>query len=129
VQIRRESGRPPALVVADEHADAPGLAKARDCERGRCGVPGGRAQLRGDRLELSSRPAAEERERDVQVLRCDHADAITRSEGAELPARQLVDGIVGQTQGTEETQALTTLDASSGIHTEPSRPCDQKTTQ
>src|SRR5262249_61730205 len=76
-----------------------------------------------ERLRRAGRRAAEERERDVELLAADDANTLDPAEGLGLPARKLVDGVVTQAQCAEQAQAFTATDASSRGHTELSRLC------
>src|SRR5205085_10138949 len=93
---------------------------------GRCrGSSRGRGKRSHDRLELVSRAPTEERERDVELLAREHADAVDARERLLLPAPQRVDGVFREAQGAKKSQAITTLDASREVHAEPSRLCDR----
>src|SRR2546421_654741 len=94
VQSPRDRRSAAVLVVEHEHADAPRLAIPAEEEARRLGHPRRLAQASGDRSALFRRTAAEERERDVQVVRRDDADVPSRSEGLGLPLDQSVDGRV-----------------------------------
>jgi len=56
----------------------------------------------------------------MDLLAAEHADAAGLAELLGLPTRQLLDGVDGKAQGTEQTQAFTVVDASRPFHTEPS---------
>ena len=95
------------LVVEDEHADAPGLAVARTA-RARTGSAPAAAPRSASTIgvELAAGPAAEERERDVQVLA-----AATTADAAPsalaLPARRAASSdVVGQPEREEEAEPL-----------------------
>src|SRR5262249_26353909 len=104
----------------------PGLAVAGDGEPRRLGGMGGRPKFRGDRVELAARTVTEERQRDVELLAAEHTNAPDAGEGAALPAGQLLDGLAGQAQCTEQAQAFTAFDASKDVHTDSSRLCDKR---
>src|SRR5437763_6137327 len=112
VEIDRQTRCPAALVLANEHADAPCLAIALDLERRGRGSAGGRSQLGGNRLELPHGPVAQEGERDVELLGAEHADPVGTPECVGLPAPERLDRPAGQEQGAEQAQAFTATDSS-----------------
>jgi hypothetical protein len=92
LHVAGQKRRRPSVVLEDEHADAPRLAipsgRESDLSRG----PRGIAQRLDDRVELTRRPVAEERERDVQVLASDEPYV---PELLPLPVLELVEDGVG----------------------------------
>jgi hypothetical protein len=98
-----EKRRAPALVGEDEHADAPRLAVTGRREHGRLDRGARLTDGTEDALDVASRSAAEEGDRDVKVLGRDEANA---GDGADLglaPANEALDRIRRQRQTNEET--------------------------
>src|SRR6185503_4100420 len=121
VTSAREPRRGAALIGENEHPDAPRLAPARGLEHdrlrpGRGGVP----QDAHDRVDLRCRAAAEERERDVQVLPRDDTAArqVRRAPGGEVVQRG-----GRKLECEEESKALIASDATRGSHTSSCRLC------
>src|SRR6185503_17184058 len=119
VTSAREPRRGAALIGENEHPDAPRLAPARGLEHdrlrpGRGGVP----QDAHDRVDLRCRAAAEERERDVQVLPRDDTAArqVRRAPGGEVVQRG-----GRKLECEEEPKALIASDATRGSHTSSCR--------
>src|SRR5205823_12816961 len=111
VEIDRQTRCPAALVLANEHADAPRLAIALDLERRGRGGAGGHSKLGGNRLELPHGPVAQEGERDVELLGAEHVDPVGTPERVGLPARERLDRSAGSEQGAEPAPASTATDA------------------
>lgn len=97
----------PVAIVADEHPDAAGLAVAAHGQLDWPGRERGLAQRPGDRGQLGSGPAAEERERDVQVLPRDDA-ALDVPLG---PGGDPLDRSVGEPERAEEPEPSIGSDA------------------
>jgi hypothetical protein len=110
LQILGEGGGAAVLVAEHEHADASRLAVALGGEARLLGGAGGVAQGRREGGELGARPAAEERERNVQVLRRD--DPPRAGELPLLPCGECVGGVRGKANAEEEPKALIAPDAS-----------------
>jgi hypothetical protein len=104
LQVLGEGGGTPVLVAEHEHADAPRLAVALGGEARPLGRVGGFAQGRCECRELAARPAAEEGERDVQVLGWD--DPPRAGERPLLPRGERVAGVRGKANAEEEPKAL-----------------------
>lgn len=68
VDVFGERRRVATVVVQDEHADASRLSIAGDPQDRRPSTTGGLAQLSPDRLDVLDRPAAQEGERDVELV-------------------------------------------------------------
>jgi hypothetical protein len=99
LNVLGEHPRPTTLIVEDEHPDASRLAIATRGEADRSGRCRSVAQDADDRLDLATGPMAEERERDVQVLSPNDANAC---ELRALPPLDLVEDVIGQAQREEE---------------------------
>src|SRR5262249_50280815 len=120
MEIVRQGARTTARVAQGEHADAPGLAIALRHEPDWPRTCGGIPQRLEDGLQLGHRTVTEEGEREVQVVaRNDSAVA----EVLLLPAGQRLEHRLGETEGTEQARALTTLQASGEFHTSSLRLC------
>ena len=121
MQIGRERGRSALRVVQHEHPHAARLAVAVRREPDRPGGPSGCLELRGDRLDVAPRTVPEERERDMQVVGRDGPEPPVRQRPPflqqRLPLDQRVDGLVGEPESAEETDADIAFDASSVGHT------------
>jgi hypothetical protein len=105
----------PAIVVEDDHADAPSLAVVRSGENGPLRLARHGAELPHDRRHVACRAAAEERKRDVEVLGGDDSHVADAAERLPLPGGEALDGVVGERESEEETKALT------GAHVRPRR--------
>jgi hypothetical protein len=110
LQVLGEGGGAAVLVAEHEHADAPRLAVALCGEARPRGRAGGVAQGCREGGELGARPAAEERERDVQVLGRD--DPPRAGERPLLPCGEGVGRVRGKANAEEEPKALIAPDAS-----------------
>ena len=86
-------------VLQNEHADASRLAVSRRQQPDRARGGGRPAQRLGDRRDLASRPVAQEREREMQVLARDDP-AVAQLAG--LPGRQRVERRFSEPQRAEE---------------------------
>jgi hypothetical protein len=118
MHVLGQRGRTALVVCKDEHADAARLAIAVDVQRGRPSAGRCLAERGRDRRELLHRAPTEERKCDVQVL-ARHDSNVRRSrECVALPLAQTVERVLRQAQCEEETDSLTTLDASREIHAE-----------
>src|SRR5438128_8545102 len=123
VEVVGERDRPSALVVEDEHADAPRLAVAGD---GESGAPGGRGrlpELAGDRGDIRGGSAPEEGQGDVEVRPDDAADAVSFGKRPAAPGDEAVEDVVGETQGAEEPDRRIAPHATDRIHTRSCRSC------
>jgi hypothetical protein len=109
VQVGRHQRARPVLVVAEEHADAAGLAVGRNGEAQRPRGCGGGAEVGDDVLGLGAGPVTEECQRDVEVAgRYDpHVPEVGR-----LPGHERVDDLVGQAERAEEPDSFFALHAS-----------------
>src|SRR5215471_18695856 len=107
-----------SLILEDEHSDASRLAVANgreaDLPRSGCGLP----QRAADRLELAARPMAEEGERDMQVPTRDDSDV---PQLLALPALDLVEHVVRDTQSEEDPQPFIAGHATARSHAASSR--------
>jgi len=124
VQVSGETRRPARLVGEAEHADAAGLAVAIGLEDDwtldrSCGG----AQRLGDGLQLSGRTAAQEGEREMQMLTRDEPSA--GGELGLLPAAEEIEDLARQRERAEEPEAFTASDGTSVAHTSSSRLCDK----
>jgi hypothetical protein len=103
------------LVVQDDHADAAGLAVASRGEDRPLRLARGGAELADDSRNVARRAAAEEGEREVEVLGGDDSGVTDAGERLPLPGGEALDGVVGERESEEETKALT------GAHVRPRR--------
>ena len=108
LQIGRERCRTAALVGEDEHGDAAGLAVASGRKDDLPGPRGGLAERVADLGKPRQVDAAEEGQRDVQVLTPDEAAAARE---LFLPRDKLVEHAGGQPQGAEEPDPSTAVHA------------------
>jgi hypothetical protein len=113
----RDSSRATLLVVEDEHADGAGLSIPGRREHGWRDSSSGVAQDVCDWADLVSRPGAEERDRDVEVLERNRADAVLGQLVA-LPVGDRPGRGLGQTEAEKEAKALISLDATRRGHAE-----------
>src|SRR5262249_15358857 len=111
VQASGEPRRAAAAIGQDDHPDRAGLPVARRLELERPRRRRLLAKRDQDRLEVASRRPSEERERDVEAR---HATAAR--ELSFPPALELVDGVVGQLEGEEESDGVIPLDGTGWAH-------------
>src|SRR5437764_233173 len=104
MEVVRERAGAASLVLEDEHADAPGLAVPRDGEASGLGGRGGFLKCAGDRRNLLSAPAAQERQRDVEVRADDGAHASPLRKRVPPPRDEAVEDLVGKTESAEEPE-------------------------
>src|SRR6266480_1483864 len=122
MKVARERPSAPVLIVEGEHAHAARLAVAVDREHG--GLCAGRlAQRPENPVELGSRPMAEEREGDVQLLGREHPYVSGVCERTALPRDEPEQGCRRQPERAEEAYPFIALEASSRIHTTSCRLC------
>ena len=86
VNVFRDPRRVRLPVVEDEHADGARLPVPNRGKHGPRSALGPRMQRSGDRGELTGRPRAQERNRDMQVLSRDEACPFGRAQLVPLPA-------------------------------------------
>ena len=86
VNVFRNPRRMPVVVVEDEHADGARLSVPNRGEHGPSRAFDPCTQRSGDRGDLTGRPRAQERDRDVQVLFRDEASPFGSAELLPLPA-------------------------------------------
>ena len=94
--------RMPVLVVEDEHPDAARLPVPHRGEHGLRSAVGPSRSAPRDRRQLTGRPRAEERDRDVQVLLRNEAGPLGRTELVPLPARDAASRLAGQAEAEKE---------------------------
>lgn len=112
-----EEVRVARLVLGeDDHADPDGLPVAQSPKGRAPGLPGRSPHRAGDRLSLRGRSAAEEGERDVQVIAREDADAVRARDLPLLPGDEALDGGLGEAKGDEEPKALIAGNASPLSH-------------
>jgi hypothetical protein len=114
-EVVREERRAPPVVLEHEHADAPRLAIAGGGEHGLLRLASGGAHLAGDRSDVVGWAPAAEHEGDVEVLAADDPRVANAGERLPLPGGEALDGVVGERESEEETEALT------GAHVSPRR--------
>ena len=92
VNVFRDSRRMPAPILEDEHSDRARLPVPSRDEHGPLSAFAPFTQRSGNRVDLTGRSRAEERDRDVQVLFGDKTGLFGGAELLPLPAGDAVRG-------------------------------------
>lgn len=93
------------LLAEGDHAHPSRLAVPAYSEEGAAGIAGDAAECVRNRADVGRRPAAEEGERNVEVVWGKNAHVGARKRLL-LPGDESPDGVVGEPEGAEEPQPI-----------------------